>query len=365
MDASIAPVPVVAAPHPVSEERVAAVVVLLVLGAVGGIVVGWPLAVLMAVAAIAVDVPRDTPFSHHRAAAFVAIDGRPRRPGWQRYAPLERAGPDVVLNESLNGALVAAIVASLVLVFVSPAAMIAVLAVLLAAYACVGRPERAWVSRGAVAGYRQLWAPQGQGAPALPPPPQLAVAPWLMRSPRVRVPVMVQPATPVARPAPVAAAAPAVAAPVAVPSAEPPVPMTGPEILARLDAVIRRAVPGVPANAVASLSRIRVAAVATLPADSRALNFSDRETWLVRQTACDYLPTAIDRYLAVNPAQRGRPMADGRSAGEVLVDSLRRIERFLAEAAVQAYERDATAMLAYERFLDARLARPDELRIDR
>src|SRR5262249_54780903 len=158
-----------------------------------------------------------------------------------------------------------------------------------------------------VAGYRQLWAPEGNAA--LPPPPQLAVAPWLIRTPRVRVPVIVQPMQPVARPAPAAASTPVAAAP----PVELPAPATRPAILARPDAGIRRAVRGVPANAVASLSRIRVAATDTLPTDARALNFSDRETWLVRQVACDYLPTAIDRYLVVNPAQRVRPMPDGRS----------------------------------------------------
>jgi hypothetical protein len=47
----------------------------------------------------------------------------------------------------------------------------------------------------------------------------------------------------------------------------------------------------------------------------------------------------------------------------VLLESLRAIEGYLDEAVVRANERDVMALLAYERFLKDRLARPSALQI--
>ena len=105
------------------------------------------------------------------------------------------------------------------------------------------------------------------------------------------------------------------------------------------------------AESAATLKRIRAAARAALPTDDRPLDFTDHETWLVRQAACDYLPSAISRYLAVNPAMRGLTGADRRSPDEVLLESLRAIEGYLHEAVVRANERDVMALRDYERFL--------------
>ena len=141
-------------------------------------------------------------------------------------------------------------------------------------------------------------------------------------------------------------------------------PLTGPQILTWIDDIVRGMGSKVPPASTATLKRIRAAARAALPADDRPLDFTDHETWLVRQAACDYLPSAISRYLAVDPAKRGRTGADRRSPDDVLLESLRAIEGYLDEAVVRANERDMAALLDYERFLKDRLARPSSLRIE-
>ena len=140
-------------------------------------------------------------------------------------------------------------------------------------------------------------------------------------------------------------------------------PLTGPQILTWIDDIVRGMGSKVPPESAATLKRIRSAARAALPTDDRPLDFIDHETWLVRQAACDYLPSAISRYLAVNPAMRGLTGADRRSPDEVLLESLRAIEGYLHEAVVRANERDVIALRDYEQFLKDRLARPSALKI--
>ena len=115
----------------------------------------------------------------------------------------------------------------------------------------------------------------------------------------------------------------------------------------------------------ATIGRIRDLAAQALPTHDRELTFSDHETWLMRQVACDYLPTAINGYRAIDPPLTTRPLADGRSARQVLADSLALIERFLRDAEMAAWERDVAALLTHERFLADRFAASSSLRVDR
>jgi hypothetical protein len=297
-------------------------------GTVAALTVVWPMAVVLALAALAIDVPSGQAFGVHRAAALLAIDRPPLRTGWRRYLPLERVGPDMVLNRPLNGALLAGLMSSLALVFVAPSVMVGLLAVLFATYFCFGRPERTFVSRRAIASIQLLAAP---GVDTTPQPSTAERASAAVAHPGYD---------------------------------EAGLPVTAAAILARIEETAERSGPLVPGAAGASLGRIRDTARQVLPTDGRVLDLTDHETWLVRQIAIDYLPSAIERYLAVNPAARARPMAEGRTADEVLASSLDTIEHYLHDAAIAADERDATALLAYERFLEGRLARPTALHLD-
>ena len=174
--------------QPIAWPRVIVVVGVLTAGAVAALSIAWPLAVVAALIAIRLDRTEEAPFALHRAATLVGIERSAPRRGWRRYLPLERAGPDVVLSRPLNGVLLLAVIASFALVFVN-LTLLTLTGVLLAAYACVGRPERAWVPKHAVRTLRsladqapdQVAAPTPASAPAADP----AVPP---RPPRRRHP---------------------------------------------------------------------------------------------------------------------------------------------------------------------------------
>ncbi len=254
--------------EPIAWPRALVVVGVLTAGAVAALSIAWPLAVVAALIAIRLDRTEEAPFALHRAATLVGIERSAPRRGWRRYLPLERAGPDVVLSRPLNGVLLLAVIASFALVFVN-LTLLTLTAVLLAAYACVGRPERAWVPKHAVRTLRSL-ADQAPDQVAAPTP---ASAPA---------------ADPVAPAASAASQTP-------VPAARRDrLPTTGPAIVAEIDALARAARPSIPPEAMATIGRIRELAAQALPTHDRDLNFSDHETWLVRQVACDYLPAAIE-----------------------------------------------------------------------
>ena len=159
---------VAAALRPVAGLRVGLAVLALGAGAVASVTVAWPAALVLAVLAVAVDVPTGPPFALHRAAALVATHRQAPRRGWRQYLPLERAGPEIILNRPLNGLLLAMLLATAAILIVDVEVAVALAAVLCATYACLGRPERAFVPTRVLAAYAQLAAPLPDRAVATP-----------------------------------------------------------------------------------------------------------------------------------------------------------------------------------------------------
>ena len=89
-------------------------------------------------------------------------------------------------------------------------------------------------------------------------------------------------------------------------------------------------------------SASRNAALA-LPATDAPLDLSDHETWLLRQICIDYLPGALEHYIALPADLASEPVLDGRSAREVLDEQLGLIERRLDPMATRTYRREAGA----------------------
>ncbi|HEX5827763.1 MAG TPA: hypothetical protein VFY23_09605 [Candidatus Limnocylindrales bacterium] len=135
-------------------------------------------------------------------------------------------------------------------------------------------------------------------------------------------------------------------------------PRTRSEILARLDRLIPRVGGLVPQTNVAVLGRIRDSAARALPASDAPLDLADHDTWLLRQICVDYLPGALEHYIALPPERASEPVLDGRSAREVLDEQLALIERRLDQIATRAYQRQAGGLLTHARFV-ADVLRPD------
>jgi len=109
---------------------------------------------------------------------------------------------------------------------------------------------------------------------------------------------------------------------------------------------------------VATLQRIRDNAALALPATDAPLDLSDHETWLLRQICIDYLPGALEHYIALPADLASEPVLDGRSAREVLDEQLALIERRLDQMATRTYRLEAGNLLTHARFV-ADVLRPD------
>jgi len=135
-------------------------------------------------------------------------------------------------------------------------------------------------------------------------------------------------------------------------------PRTRAEVLAVLDRLVANVSGRVPETDVATLRRIRDSAADALPATDAPLDLTDHDTWLVRQICIDYVPRALDHFLALPSDRASEPLLDGRSARQVLDEQLATIDQRLDELADRAYRREAGGLLNHARFIADSL-RPD------
>jgi hypothetical protein len=135
-------------------------------------------------------------------------------------------------------------------------------------------------------------------------------------------------------------------------------PRTGPEVLAVLDRLVVNARGWVPETNLATVQRIRDRAALALPATDEPLHLADHDTWLLRQICIDYVPGALDHYIALPADLASEPLLDGRSARQVLDEQLELIESRLDVLATRVYRREAGGLLIHARFV-AESLRPD------
>src|SRR5262249_31185208 len=94
------------------------------------------------------------------------------------------------------------------------------------------------------------------------------------------------------------------------------------------------------------------------PATDAPLDLTAHDTWLVRQICIDYVPRALDHFLALPSDRASEPLLDGRSARQVLDEQLATIDQRLDELADRAYRREAGGVLNHARVIADSL-RPD------
>lgn len=135
-------------------------------------------------------------------------------------------------------------------------------------------------------------------------------------------------------------------------------PRTRSEVLAVLERLVANVRGSVPDTDMATLLRIRHSASLALPTTDGPLELSDHDTWLVRQICIDYLPGALEHYIALPSDLASEPVLDGRSAQQVLDEQLALIESRLDEMATRSYRREADGLLSHARFVADSL-RPD------
>ncbi len=104
------------------------------------------------------------------------------------------------------------------------------------------------------------------------------------------------------------------------------------------------------------VSHIRDSILVTLDAEGGRVA-SDPMVRTIRQTALDYLPTALNAYRALPRADaERRPVAGGRTPHDVLLEQLDLLDTKMREAADAILAHDSERLLANGRFLADRFA---------
>ena len=82
------------------------------------------------------------------------------------------------------------------------------------------------------------------------------------------------------------------------------------------------------------------------------------QLFIIERTATDYLPTSLQAYLNLPRAYATRrPVQDGKTAKEVLLDQLTLLETKMNEVADDVHRNDSDRLLAHGRFLEERFGR--------
>jgi hypothetical protein len=139
-------------------------------------------------------------------------------------------------------------------------------------------------------------------------------------------------------------------------------PHTRSEVMAVLERLIANVRGFVSDADMAALLRIRDSAALALPAADRPLDLTDHEMWLLRQICIDYLPGALEHYIALPADMASAPLLDGRSARQVLDEQLALIEGRVDQMATRMYQREAGGLLNHARFVADSL-RPDPFQV--
>ena len=97
--------------------------------------------------------------------------------------------------------------------------------------------------------------------------------------------------------------------------------------------------------------------VMTLPANGTGVDPVDPNINLIRQTALNYLPQALDAYLAIPRMYAERKVLDnGKTAHDVLMDQLNVMDAKMRDVAEAVAKNDTDRLMANVRFLQERFA---------
>jgi hypothetical protein len=84
------------------------------------------------------------------------------------------------------------------------------------------------------------------------------------------------------------------------------------------------------------------------------------DLFVIQRTATDYLPSALDAYLALPPEYATtRPLQDGKTPKQVLLEQLQLIDSKMDEVTDAVHQRDTDRLLASGRFLEERFGKGD------
>jgi hypothetical protein len=127
------------------------------------------------------------------------------------------------------------------------------------------------------------------------------------------------------------------------------------QIKAGLDRLLGQIRGKVAADIYERVSSIRDSILLTIPADGSGMDAADPSVHLIRQTALDYLPAALESYLALPASYADRQIVDGGSTPHaVLLKQLDLMDRKMREVADDIIRHDSEKLVAHGRFLAER-----------
>jgi hypothetical protein len=124
------------------------------------------------------------------------------------------------------------------------------------------------------------------------------------------------------------------------------------EIAAALGKLVSDIKPLVPQTILGLVESIRQSIVSILPTMGKGNAAVDQNTYTIRQTALEYLPQTLQRYLSLPPAYRNTfPVQDGKTATQLLVEQLTLLDGTMKKIVANFLADDTQALLANGRFL--------------
>lgn len=137
--------------------------------------------------------------------------------------------------------------------------------------------------------------------------------------------------------------------------------LTREEILARLDSMVRTALPHLTTTMATHLESIRTSIGEVLPRMLGTGTF-DADLFTVKETVLRYLPETLANYIELPPVFRTtRALKDGKTARELLSEQLLLLDDKMQEVVANVASSDAQALLANGKFLETKFKQPDFL----
>jgi hypothetical protein len=130
------------------------------------------------------------------------------------------------------------------------------------------------------------------------------------------------------------------------------------EIERALSELVRKVQKRLPPETLAKVKSIQASILSILPL--MAANSGDQNSFVLRQTALEYLPTALENYLNLPSAFANvHPIRDGKPARQLLNEQLDLLEQEMQELVTAAAANDTQKLLAHGRFLEQKFQKDD------
>lgn len=133
------------------------------------------------------------------------------------------------------------------------------------------------------------------------------------------------------------------------------------EVRAELDKLFRSIQGKVPQDILDKVSSIKASIGSILP-QIVDVNQGDYNIYVIRQTALEYLPEALQNYLNLPPAYANlHPIKNGKTARQLLADQLDLLDQKMKEVVDDFHRNDTQQLIIHGRFLEEKFRKDDLL----